>query len=215
MGRKQRLSALLVAAIGALAILALPGVAAAKARDRNHDRIPDRWEKRHHLSLKVNQAHRNQDHEGLDNREEFENGTNPRDADTDDDNLTDSQEVEVGDDPNDADTDNDGIEDGEENAGTISSFDGTTLTISLLGGGTLSGQVTESTEIECDRGDGGAQMSEDGQDQGQQDGADSGSEQSFDEGDGGMCGTADLAPGAAVHEADLEGTAFEKVELAG
>jgi hypothetical protein len=213
MSRKQRFSAMLVAAIGLLAILALPSVAAAK--DRNHDRIPDRWEKRHHLSLKVNQAQRNQDHEGLNNREEFENGTNPRAADTDDDNLTDSQEVEVGDDPNDADTDNDGIEDGDENAGTISSFDGTTLTISLLGGGTLSGQVTESTEIECDREDGGAQMSEDGQKQGQQDGEDSGSRQSSDDGDAGACGKADLVPGAVVHEADLEGTAFEKVELGG
>jgi hypothetical protein len=213
MSRKQRFSALLVAAAGALAILALPGAAAAK--DRNHDRIPDRWEKRHHLSLQVNQAHRNQDHEGLDNREEFENGTNPRDADTDDDNLTDSQEVEVGDDPNDADTDNDGVEDGDENAGTISSFDGTTLTIDLFGGGTLSGQVTESTEIECDQEDGGAQVSEDGQNQDQQGGEDSGSQQSSDDGDAGTCGTADLMPGAAVHEADLEGTAFTKVELAG
>jgi hypothetical protein len=212
MSRKQRFSALLVAAAGALAILALPATAAAK--DRNHDRIPDRWEKRHHLSLQVNQAHRNQDHEGLDNREEFENGTNPRDADTDNDNLTDSQEVEVGDDPNDADTDNDGIEDGDENAGTISTFDGTTLTIDLLGGGTLSGQVTESTEIECDQEDGGAQVSEDGQSQDQQ-GGDSGSQQSSDDGDAGTCGTADLMPGALVHEADLEGTAFKKVELAG
>jgi len=209
MSRKQRFSALLVAAIGVLAILALPGTAAAK--DRNHDRIPDRWEKRHHLSLRVNQAHRNQDHEGLDNREEFENGTNPRDADTDDDNLTDGQEVEVGDDPNDADTDNDGVEDGDENAGTISSFDGTTLTINLLGGGMLSGQVTESTEIECDQEDGGAQVSEDGQNQDQQ----GGDERSSDDGDAGTCGTADLTPGAAVHEADLEGTAFTKVELAG
>jgi hypothetical protein len=113
----------LVAALGVVALLALPSFAAARATDRNHDGIPDRWEKRHHLSLKVNQAHRNQDQEGLNNREEFENGTNPRAADTDSDGLTDAQEVEVGDDPNDADTDDDGVEDGEETVETVASDD--------------------------------------------------------------------------------------------
>ena len=48
-GNRARLGGVLLAALGALALLALPSVAAAK--DRNHDRIPDRWEKRHHLSL--------------------------------------------------------------------------------------------------------------------------------------------------------------------
>jgi hypothetical protein len=119
----RRLAVALAAALGLLALLALPGFAAAKARDRNHDGIPDRWEKRHHLSLRVNQAHRNQDHEGLNNREEFENGTNPRDADTDNDSLTDAEDVEAGDSPTDADTDNDGIEDGEESVERAASDD--------------------------------------------------------------------------------------------
>jgi hypothetical protein len=119
----RKLEIALVAALGVIALLALPSLAAAKARDRNHDGIPDRWEKRHHLSLKVNQARRNQDHEGLNNLEEFENGTNPRDPDTDNDELTDAQEVEVGDDPTDADTDNDGVEDGEENVEAVASDD--------------------------------------------------------------------------------------------
>jgi len=34
----------------------------------NHDHIPDRWEKRHHLSLHVNQARHDQDRDRLDNR---------------------------------------------------------------------------------------------------------------------------------------------------
>ncbi len=80
-------------------MLALPSVAAAK--DRNHDRIPDRWEKRHRLSLNVNQARRDQDGDQLRNRGEFLAGDNPRKADSD----------------------GDGITDGEENAGTIASFD--------------------------------------------------------------------------------------------
>ena len=39
-GQRARLGGVLLAALGALALLALPSVAAAK--DRNHDRIPDR-----------------------------------------------------------------------------------------------------------------------------------------------------------------------------
>lgn len=216
----------LVAALGVLAMLALPGVAAAKHRDRNHDGIPDRWEKRHHLSLKVNQASRNQDHEGLNNLAEFENGTNPQKADTDTDGLTDAQEVEVGDDPTDNDTDDDGVEDGQENVGTIASFDGTTLTITLLDGSTLSGQVTESTEIKCEHQSTEAQASDDQSDN--QDSGDQGSgdqsgdgsgDQSGDGGGQGGCTTANLVPGTQVQGAEVEatpsGAVFEEVELAG
>ncbi len=121
--RIRRLELTLVAALGVVAILALPAIASAKARDRNHDGIPDRWEKRHHLSLKVNQAPLNQDKDGLNNLGEFQNGTNPLDADTDNDGLNDGQEIEVGDDPTDNDTDGDGVEDGQENAGQQSSAD--------------------------------------------------------------------------------------------
>src|ERR1700709_2084051 len=55
--------------------------------DRNGDRIPDRWERAHHLSLKVNQAKRDKDHDGLRNKAEFMAGDNPRDADTDNDGI--------------------------------------------------------------------------------------------------------------------------------
>ena len=50
--------------LGALTVLVLaaPASASARHRDRNHDRIPDRWEKTHKLSLRVNQARRDQDH---------------------------------------------------------------------------------------------------------------------------------------------------------
>jgi hypothetical protein len=230
---RARRGAVLLGAAAILALLAFPAFAAAKHhhRDRNHDGIPDRWEKRHHLSLKVNQAGRDQDHEGLDNRGEFENRTDPRDPDTDNDGLKDREDQEVGDDPNDADTDDDGIEDGQENAGTVESFDGTTLTIKLAGGGTLSGMVTDSTEIECERHEDGAQMSEDGnsgEDQGEDQGPDQegqagdgsgedGSGENEGPGEGEACTTADLAPGATVHEAELgaasEGAVFEEIEL--
>ena len=65
-GKRLRVGAVLVAALDALAMLAIPSAAAAK--DRTHDHIPDRWEKRHHLSLKVNQAQRDQDRDQLRNR---------------------------------------------------------------------------------------------------------------------------------------------------
>ena len=135
-------------ALGVLAVFALPSIAAAK--DRNHDRIPDRWEKRHHLSLKVKQTRRDQDSDQLKNLGEFRQSTNPRKADSDSDGITDGEEVAVGDNPADDDSDNDGVEDGNENAGTVASFDGTTLTINLAAGGTISGLVTDRTEVKCE-----------------------------------------------------------------
>ena len=89
-GQRARLGGVLLAALGALALLALPSVAAAK--DRNHDRIPDRWEKRHHLSLKVKQTTRDQDRDHLRNRAEFLSGNDPRDRDSDDDGVMDDDE---------------------------------------------------------------------------------------------------------------------------
>jgi len=216
MSQTRRLTATLAAAVGLIAILALPGAAAAK--DRNHDHIPDGWEKRHHLSTKVNQAQRDQDRDHLRNRAEFEAETNPRDPDSD----------------------NDGIPDGEENAGEIESFDPTSgeLTIALFGGGTISGLVTEETEIECDHehssatastsseGDeGDNNESNEDEQQGEEAGDDNGAEEEAGDDQGeqedgsSSCTAADLTPRTMVDEAELKvenGTAtFEKVELAG
>src|SRR3954453_7666232 len=232
-------------ALGALALLAMPSLAAAK--DRNHDHIPDKWEKRHHLSLKTNQARLDQDRDHLRNRAEFLADDNPRDRDSDDD----------------------GVMDGQEQAGTIASFDAESgkLVISLFGGETISGLVTEGTEgtegteIECEDSSGasasseGSEVGDDnggqgetepGDDNGGQEeagddnggqgeeepgddnGGDSsgpGSENSGpgrgddEQGDGGTCTTADLVSGAVVQEAKLKvanGQAtFEEVELSG
>ena len=120
-----KLGVLLAALLG-LALIAMPGAAAAKAKDRNGDKIPDRWEKRHRLSLKVNQARKDQDQDGLRNRSEFQAGTDPRNADSDGDGVGDgdengdkdgvdnqNEEVEHTN-PGDKDTDNDGTPDGKE-----------------------------------------------------------------------------------------------------
>jgi hypothetical protein len=229
-GRRARLGMTWFAlALGALALLAMPGLAAAK--DRNHDHIPDKWEKRHHLSLEVNQAHKNQDSDKLRNRAEFLAGDNPRDADSNDD----------------------GVMDGEDNAGTIASFDTETgkLVINLFGGETVSGMVNGETEIKCEDhsaasassegsgsgesepgDDNGGEEAEPGDDNGGEEAGDNGGDNSGpgsensgqdssgdEQGDGGNCTTADLVPGAVVQEADLKvanGQAtFEEVELSG
>ncbi|MFL5898332.1 MAG: hypothetical protein ACJ76D_07700 [Solirubrobacterales bacterium] len=240
--RARRGMTWLALALGALALLAMPGLAAAK--DRNHDHIPDKWEKRHKLSLKVNQARRDQDRDQLRNRAEFLAGDNPRDEDSNDDGVT----------------------DGEENAGTVASFDTESgkLTINLFGGETISGLLTDGTEIECedhstasissegqgsgevepgdDNGgenevgddNGGQGEEEPGDDQGEEEvgddnGVDNSGPGSQNSGPGnagddeqeneGNCTTGDLVPGAVVQEAELKvanGQAtFEEVELSG
>lgn len=229
MAGRARLSGLLVLALGVLGLLALPGMAAAKGKDRNHDRIPDKWEKRHNLSLKVKQTKRDPDHDQLNNLGEFKAGDNPHKADSN----------------------GNGIPDGEENAGTIASFDTETgkLTINLYGGETISGIVGEETEIECgcshaseeevtassSREDGedfnpGEEMTgppgqgndenddppgHDGTAPGASEGPGQGAEQSGE--DHSNCSTEDLVVGAVVQEAELQlenGVAtFTKIEL--
>ena len=189
--------------------------APASARDRNKDGIPDGWEKRNKLSLKLKQHKRDQDRDKLNNRSEYKQKTNPRDADTDndglrdgaelaegtdprdpdsdDDGLRDGLEVEIGYDPTDPDSDGDGVPDGQENVGHIASFDGATLTISLIRGGAISGLVTPDTYIACDR-------------------------ESADEELDGECGPADLRPGVMVSDAEYDEFApgaFDEVDLVG
>ena len=231
----MREETLIAGAVGALTVaLFAVGGTTAMAKDRNHDRIPDRWEKRFHLSLKIDQANRDQDRDKVDNLNEFEEGTNPRDADTDNDGRKDGREDADHDGlnnhnedvsanlPDDPDTDNDQIEDGEEIVGTIASFQDPVLTISLANGGSITGNVTASTRIRCRTEDeqeneneieneNEARASHDGSDD---DNSGPGSEnEGPGDGDGRTCTTSDLTAGTAVHEAELEGGTFEKIDL--
>jgi len=85
------------------------------------------------------------------------------------------------------------------------------LTVDLFGGGSVSGLVTDGTEVKCDNGD--DQGDEDGDAKNGEDG------DNQDEGDDNhACSVDNLVPGAVVQEADLElehGQAvFEEIELA-
>jgi hypothetical protein len=160
-----RSSSLAAAVVAALA-LTVPAVAAAK--DVNHDGLPDRWELAHHLSLKVKQARLDQDKDGLVNRLEFADHTDPRRADSDGDGVKDGQE----------DADHDGVPNATDQhpgrddstsggdapttpAGSrepatppspfdhIVSFTGGVLTIARADGSTVAASVLGATDVEC------------------------------------------------------------------
>jgi hypothetical protein len=204
---KRTIRILLLLAVACTALLVVAATGSARSGgDRNGDRIPDRWERAHHLSLKVNQAKRDQDHDGLRNRAEFLAGTDPRNDDSDDD----------------------GIEDGAEGAGTVTSFTGGVLTIHLFNGDDVKGTVDSRTEIECehrgsasttavaahDGGDDPGGDDDDGDDNGEHD---QGDDNGGDDANG--CDDGALTAGAVVREAELEttsaGLVFHEIEIVG
>jgi hypothetical protein len=212
----------LLLASACASVLAFPASGMARSHgDRNGDRIPDRWERAHHLSLKVNQARRDQDHDGLRNKAEFMAGDNPRDADTD----------------------NDGTEDGQEKAGQVVSFTGGVLIVHLFNGDDVKGTVDGNTEFECtpaptttamtttaraaddgngsdqgdDNGGSGDHHGQGGDQHGQ--GGDQGDDNVNEDQAQAGCDATKLTAGAVVSEAGLKATAsglvFEKIELVG
>jgi hypothetical protein len=203
-------------AAGALALACGTGTAVAK--DRNDDGIPDRWERRYDLSLRVDQSGRDQDRDSLDNLGEYRHRTHPKRSDTDHDGLDDGDELASGNDPRDHDSDDDGISDGHETAGEVVSYDAAdgTLVIRSLAGNRVSGVVTAQTFIKCDDSPpagASSQGSDDGPDHDSGDDSGGNGGGSDDDGSGGACTIADLVPGAPVHEAELEHGVWKKIEL--
>lgn len=221
--RKNGRIGLLLAAILALLAVSAPGMA--QAKDSNKDRIPDRWEKSHKLSLKKDQRKLDQDKDGLRNRGEFLSNTNPRDRDSDDDGITDVK----------------------EKAGVIASYDATagTMTITLYAGGELTGTVDDNTRVKCEddsatppadptdptaarsdsSGPGGHHSEDESGDDNSGD-DESGDDESSDDGTedeghhgncDGNCSIADLAEGVEVTEADVkytaDGAVFTELEI--
>jgi hypothetical protein len=208
---------LALAAVGATALLValVPGAATAGNGDRNKDRIPDRWEKAHKLSLKVKQTNKDQDRDGLRNLAEWRNHSDPRDADSDNDGLDDGDEVKVGLKPSDRDSDDDGRHDDDENAGTIQSFAAGKLTIALAGGDTLTATVVDGvTEIECESDDAPAPTTAPvtlrsrgdnaGRDHDDDDNDGDHGDDDDSKDDDATCTAASLTVGAVVHEAEVK-----------
>jgi hypothetical protein len=96
-------------------------------------------------------------------------------------------------------------------AGTVQSFTGGVLTIALNDGSTVSGGVTNDTEVECAAPEQAQTMHEDG------DGGGGDGDSSAGEAEEQNCSAASLTPGAVVREAELgissAGSAWKKVEL--
>ena len=223
------------------ALLAVPGAAMAKGHDRDHDKLPDKWEHKFHLSTHHKSAKGDPDSDGLNNRGEFKSRTNPRNHDSDDDGVNDANddrdhdgegnrdEVRHGTNPCDRDSDDDGVHDGDEVAGTIVSFEAGVLTIKLRDDSTISGKVDETTEIECrsprgdddgarhERHDGGDDNSGPGSGDDEDNDDHSGPGRGDDDRNERQCTTADLTPGTKVHEAEFhhsgDGDVFEEVKL--
>jgi hypothetical protein len=122
-----------------------------KSADTNHDGVKD--------------ANEDGDGDQVDNGNEQRERTNPRKADSDGDGVKDGKEDADKDklnnsgednadtDPMNPDTDGDGVKDGDEHAGEVTAWDGSTLTIRVYGGQTLTGTVDENTYIGCAAGD--------------------------------------------------------------
>lgn len=121
-----------------------------------------------------------------------------------------------------------GVNDGRQDAGTVTSFRGGTLVITLADGSTLSGAVTNATELRCDGRQGDEMQTDDrGQgtdggpgsgDRGQGDNGDQGDDRGPGDdqgGDGRMC---PVMPGMIVREAELTissaGAIWDEVEFA-
>jgi Right handed beta helix region/Bacterial TSP3 repeat len=87
-------------------------VSSSVPRDRDHDRMPDSWERNHQLAPTIPSAGRDPDGDRLSNRHELRLRTHPRQADTDRDHLRDGAEVRrFHTNPRRRDTDGDGFRD--------------------------------------------------------------------------------------------------------
>jgi hypothetical protein len=156
MARLHRVLATLALLIAATALCAAPAL----ARKHDHDKLPDRWERKFHLDTKKNDAKRDRDRDGLSNYREYRSHTNPRKKDTDRDGLKDGAERRFGFKPRDRDSDDDGTRDGKENAGKVSALTGSSITLRLAAGGKLNAGLA----IDCSGGDSGGGADDTGDD---------------------------------------------------
>lgn len=88
-------------AVAGLLTLSGAPAGAAHVRDSDHDGMPNRWEVRYHLGAHHANARADRDHDGLDNGDEYAEGTDPTDDDTDGDGIEDGTDDDQGEDNDD------------------------------------------------------------------------------------------------------------------
>ena len=98
----RRALARLSIALLATLILVAPAAAKSSKAKNDRDRMPNGWEKKHGLNVRVNDAQQDPDGDLLVNIAEFKNKTDPQNADSDGDGFSDGAEVLDGYDPSDA-----------------------------------------------------------------------------------------------------------------
>jgi hypothetical protein len=157
MSRLPRLLATFALLVAAAALTAGPAL----ARKHDNDRMPDRWEKRHHLNVKKDDSRKDPDRDGLSNYGEYRSHTNPRKKDSDHDgrrdgredydrdHLSNAAELRTGFDPGKADSDHDGVKDGREHAGKIVKLSSSSVTIALAAGGRLTAALGGDLTVDC------------------------------------------------------------------
>jgi len=81
-------------AMAAMIVVLFAGAAPAmaKAADRNHNKIPDKWERKYHLSMKKGQWKKDKDKDGLNALNEYFAKTSPLKKDSDRDGVRDGSE---------------------------------------------------------------------------------------------------------------------------
>jgi thrombospondin type 3 repeat protein len=111
-GKQRRLTTLAAVTLLSTALLCLPAPSAARSRDRDHDGLSDRAERRLHTSPRRRDTDGDRLRDGYEVRRSH---TNPRRRDTDGDRLRDGYEVRRSHtNPRRRDTDGDGLSDGYE-----------------------------------------------------------------------------------------------------
>jgi hypothetical protein len=181
--------------VALVALLTLVPVSAATAKTK-----VEAFAAKHHL--KGTWKSKDSDRDGLKNLKEFKLGTDPRKADTDKDGLKDGHEIASGNHPRKADTDGDGTKDGAEHAGTVTAFDGATITVrEFATGKTFSAALdTECTPATTDEDEAFSDEAED-------EGAEFFQEEDedFDADTSGCTDDEGLEPGLVLQSAELEG----------
>jgi hypothetical protein len=205
MNKKSTSRLLSLFALALLLTTVFAAQASAAPKDRNHNAIPDAWEKAHGISVKKDRGNHDADGDGSRNRCEFQAKTDPNIADSDGDTIADGDE----------DTDGDGATDRAESSlrsscgkanthlqlrrGTVNSLTDGSLVITVKGGGTVTAPLSAKLRCEIKPGKLGAKKNA--------------SVAGANKRAAKRCTEADLVEGVKVHNARTKGGKFVAITI--